>query len=182
MNKVLGIFTIVIMFFFKSNLLAQNEKSIYDLNIKSIDGKNIELVDYKDKAILIVNVASYCGFTKQYSDLQKLWDLYKDKGLIVIGIPSKTFNQEKETEKEIKEFCEVNFNINFILTSIYDVKGDDAHEIYKWAKQNYGNSAIPKWNFHKILINKDGKVEDTFASFTNPMSKKIIKKVEELLN
>ena len=149
--------------FFKSNLLAQNEKSIYDLNIKSIDGKNIELVDYKDKAILIVNVASYCGFGKQYSDLQKLWDLYKDKGLIVIGIPSKTFNQEKETEKEIKEFCEVNFNINFILTSIYDVKGDDAHEIYKWAKQNYGNSAILKWNFHKILINKDGKVEDTFA-------------------
>ena len=100
MNKVLGIFTIVIMFFFKSNLLAQNEKSIYDLNIKSIDGKNIELVDYKDKAILIVNVASYCGFTKQYSDLQKLWDLYKDKGLIVIGIPSKTFNQEKETERK----------------------------------------------------------------------------------
>ena len=161
--------------------MAQNEKSIYDLNIKSIDGKNIELVDYKDKAILIVNVASYCGFTKQYSDLQKLWDLYKDKGLIVIGIPSKTFNQEKETEKEIKEFCEVNFNINFILTSIYDVKGDDAHEIYKWAKQNYGNSAIPKWNFHKILINKDGKVEDTFASFTNPMSKKLLKKLKNYL-
>ena len=170
------------MFFFKSNLFAQYEKLIYDFNIKSIDGQNIELADYKNKAILLVNVASYCGFTKQYGDLQKLSDLYGDKGLVVIGIPSKTFNQEKETEKEVKEFCEVNFNINFILTSIYNVKGEKAHEIYKWAKQNYGHSAVPKWNFHKILVGRDGKIIDTFAPFTNPMSKKIIKKIEETLN
>ena len=89
--------------------------------------------------------------------------------------------QEKDNEEEIKEFCEVNFNINFPITSIYDVKGDDAHEIFKWAKKNYGSSAVPKWNFHKILINKDGKIEETYSSFTKPMSNKITSKIESLL-
>jgi len=133
------------------------------------------------KAILLVNTASYCGFTKQYNDLQELWDKYKSKGLIVLAIPSSSFNQEKKSDKEVKKFCEVNFNINFPIAAITDVKGNNAHEIFKWAKDNYGKSAIPKWNFHKILINKDGKVEETFASFTNPMSKKIIKKIEQIL-
>ena len=100
----------------------------------------------------------------------------------MIGVPSNSFNQEKNNEKEIKSFCEVNFNINFPLTSIYDVKGNNAHEIYKWAKKNHGNSAVPKWNFHKILIGKNGKVIDTFVSFTNPMSNKIINAVEKSLN
>ena len=106
---------------------------------------------------------------------------YKEKGLVVMGVPSKSFGQEKENENEVKNFCEVNFNITFPLTSIYDVKGDNAHEIYKWAKKNYGKSSIPKWNFHKILINKDGKIEDTFAAFTNPNSSKIKKKIEDAL-
>ena len=97
-------------------------------------------------------------------------------------MPSKSFGQEKENEKEVKKFCEVNFNITFPLTSIYDVKGDNAHEIYKWANKNYGKRSIPKWNFHKILINKDGKIEDTFASFTNPTSKKLTNVIEKLLN
>ena len=136
---------------------------------------------FKDKAILVVNTASYCGFTKQYEDLQKLWEKYKSKGLIVLGIPSSSFNQEKKLNTEVKEFCEVNFEISFPLTEITEVKGENAHEIFKWAKENYGKSAIPKWNFHKILINKDGKIHDTFASFTNPMSKKIIKEVDLIL-
>ena len=164
------------MIFFKNFAQANYDKLIYDFQIDSIDGKKINFSSYKDKAILIVNVASYCGFTNQYKDLQDLWNIYKDKGLIVIGIPSKSFNQEKNDEKDIKKFCEVNFNINFPMTSIYEVKGNNSHEIYKWAKKNYGNSAVPKWNFHKILINKDGKISDTFAPFTNPMSKKITKK------
>ena len=113
--------------------------------------------------------------------LQKLWDTYKSKGLIVLGVPSNSFNQEKKNNSDIKEFCEVNFNIDFPLSTITDVKGDDAHEIFKWAKDNHGKSAIPKWNFHKILINKEGKIEETFASFTKPLSKKIIKKLEEIL-
>ena len=82
---------------------------------------------------------------------------------------------------DIKEFCEVNFNINFPLTTLTEVKGKNAHELFKWAKANYGKSAEPKWNFHKILINKEGKVHDTFASFTKPMSKKIIKAIENIL-
>ena len=110
-----------------------------------------------------------------------MWDLYKEKGLIVLGVPSNSFNQEKSDNSAVKEFCEVNFNINFPLTEITDVKGDNAHEIYKWAKANYGKSAVPKWNFYKILINKEGKIEDTFASFTKPMSGKLIKKIEGIL-
>ena len=129
----------------------------------------------------MVNTASYCGFTKQYEDLQKLWEKYESKGLVVLGIPSNSFNQEKKSNTEVKEFCEVNFDISFPLTAIADVKGENAHEIFKWAKENHGKSAIPKWNFHKILINKDGRIHDTFASFTNPMSKKIIKEVDLIL-
>jgi len=114
--------------------------------------------------------------------MQNIWNKYQDKGLLVLAVPSNSFNQEKKTEKDVKEFCEVNFNITFPITSIYDVKGDNAHDIFKWAKENYGKSAIPKWNFHKILINNEGKIEDTFSSFTNPTSNKIISKIETLLN
>ena len=141
----------------------------------------MDFKEFKDKAVLVVNTASYCGFTKQYEDLQKLWEKYESKGLVVLGIPSNSFNQEKKSNTEVKEFCEVNFEISFPLTAITDVKGENAHEIFKWAKENHGKSAIPKWNFHKILINKDGRIHDTFASFTNPMSKKIIKEVDLIL-
>ena len=131
--------------------------------------------------VLIVNTASYCGFTNQYDDLQKLWDMYKSRGLIVLGIPSDSFNQEKKSDDEVKKFCEVNFNINFPLSSITEVKGKNAHDLYKWAKENHGKAAIPKWNFYKILINKEGKIEDTFSSFTKPLSKKITEKIESIL-
>ena len=161
---------------------CQNTKSIFDFKIKLINGNELNLSDFKGQTLLLVNVASNCGFTKQYDDLQKLYETYKDKGLVVIGIPSNQFGgQEPGTENEIKNFCETNFNITFPMTSKYDVKGDNAHPIYLWAKDTYGGSTIPKWNFHKILINKKGIVEDTFASFTNPSSKKVIKKLEEIL-
>ena len=170
------------MFSYKNLLSANYEKKFHDFNIESINGETIHFSDYKNKVILVVNTASYCGFTKQYSELQKLWDLYKSKGLVVLGIPSNSFNQEKKSNTEVKEFCQVNFNISFPLTAIADVKGENAHEIYKWAKENHGKSAIPKWNFHKILINKEGKVEDTFSSLTKPMSQKIIYKINKLIN
>ena len=161
--------------------MADYDKTFYDHKIESINGEIINLNEFKNKAILLVNTASYCGFTKQYSDLQKLWDKYSSKGLIVLGVPSNSFNQEKKDSGDVKEFCEVNFNITFPLTAITDVKGDNAHEIFKWAKKNYGKPAVPKWNFHKILINKEGKIEDTFVSFTKPTSEKIIRKIEEIL-
>ncbi len=169
------------MFFFKSSTLANYEKIFYDFNIESISGEIINFNKYKGKAVLVVNTASYCGFTKQYDELQSLWDNYKSRGLIVLGIPSNSFNQEKSSNSEIKEFCEVNFNIDFPLSTITDVKGENAHPIFIWAKNNYGKSAIPKWNFHKILINKEGKIHDTFTSFTKPLSKKIISKIEQIL-
>ena len=170
------------MALFTNNSYAKYEKLFFDLNIKDIDGKIVNFSEYKNKTILIVNVASKCGFTNQYNDLQELYDNYKSEGLIVIGIPSNQFGgQEPGTDSEIKDFCKVNFNITFLMTSKYDVKGENAHPLYLWAKKNHGKSAIPKWNFHKILINKDGKIEDTFASFTNPMSKKISSKIEKIL-
>ena len=169
------------MLFFKNSASANYEKIFYDLNIESISGEIINFKDFKDKVVLVVNTASYCGFTKQYEDLQDLWDKYNKKGLIVLGVPSNSFNQEKKKSSEVKEFCEVNFNITFPLSAITEVKGNNAHELFKWAKSNHGSSAVPKWNFHKILINKEGKIEDTFSSFTKPLSNKIVNKIESIL-
>ena len=180
MKKVILLLSII-MFFFKNSVTANYEKKIYDFTIESITGDTINFNNYKNKVILVVNTASYCGFTNQYDELQKLWDLYKSRGLIVLGIPSDSFNQEKKSDEEVKEFCEVNFNINFPLSSITEVKGKNAHDLFKWAKENHGKTAIPKWNFYKILINKEGKIEDTFSSFTKPLSKKITDKIESIL-
>ena len=180
-NKSL-IIIIAIMFSFFNKVQANYEKTFFDLSIKDIDNKVIHLKEYKNKTILLVNVASQCGFTKQYSSLQTLYDKYKNQGLIVIGIPSNQFGgQEPGSNDQIKDFCETNFNITFPITDKVDVKGDNAHQIYLWAKKNHGKSTIPKWNFHKILINKDGKIQDTFNSFVDPLSKKIINQIESIL-
>ena len=171
------------MFSFSNKATAKYNKLIYDFEITSINGEKINFSKYKDKVILLVNVASKCGFTKQYKDLQELWKRYKSKGLVVIGFPSNQFgSQEPGNDKDIKKFCEVNYNIDFPIVSKTEVKGENAHEIYKWALINHGKSTVPKWNFHKILINSEGKVESTYLSFVKPMSKKIVYKIEKLLN
>jgi glutathione peroxidase len=170
------------MFSFFNKAMSDTSKTFFDFKIKSINGDQLNLYNLKGKTILLVNVASNCGFTKQYDDLQELYENFMDKGLVIIGVPSNQFGgQEPGTEKEIKNFCETNFNITFPMTTKYDVKGDNAHPLYLWAKETHGKSTVPKWNFHKILINKKGLVEDTYASFTSPMSKKIIKKIEQIL-
>ena len=170
------------MFSFLNKSSSENSKTLFDFRINSITGDELNLSDFKGQTLLLVNVASNCGFTKQYDDLQKLYDNYKDRGFVVLGVPSNQFGaQEPGENSDIKDFCETNFNITFPMASKYDVKGDNAHQIYQWAKETYGNATVPKWNFHKILINKDGKVEDTYQSITNPMSKKIIKKLEQIL-
>ncbi len=181
MKKKLILCLGIIMFFFNNSGSAYYEKIFYDLKIEGISGETINFRDFKNKVVLVVNTASYCGFTKQYEDLQNLWVKYNKKGLIVLGVPSNTFNQEKKKNSEVKEFCEVNFNITFPLTVITEVKGKNAHELFKWAKANHGNSAVPKWNFHKILINKEGKIEETFSSFTKPLSNKIVNKIDSIL-
>ena len=170
------------MLSFFQKVEAKYEKLFFDLNIKGLNNETINLSEFKGKAILLVNVASKCGFTKQYTGLQSLYDNYKDKGLLVIGVPSNQFGgQEPGSNTEIKDFCETNFDITFPITDKVDVKGKNAHTIYKWAKENHGNSTVPKWNFHKILINKEGKVQDTFNSFIKPLSDKITKQIEQLL-
>ena len=177
MNKIL--FIILIMFSFFNKVSANYNQLAHEFEFKGIDGQSIKISDYKKKVIVVVNVASRCGFTKQYDDLQNLWSNYKDNNLVVIGVPTNDFKQEPASNKDIKDFCETNFNIDFLLTEKINVLGENAHPFYKWAKENYGNGAIPKWNFHKIIIGKDGKVADTFASITNPSSKKFINFIEE---
>ena len=180
-NYLLVIVSLFMISFFEK-VDAEYEKKFFDLNIKSIDKELIDLSKYKGKTVLLVNVASNCGFTAQYSGLQELYEKYKEKDFIVLGVPSNQFGgQEPGTNNEIKNFCETSFNITFPITDKVNVKGDDAHALYKWAKKNHGNSTIPKWNFHKILINKDGKIQDTFNSFIKPLSDKITKQIELVL-
>tara|TARA_B100002051_G_C16544820_1_gene539435 strand:- start:181 stop:723 length:543 start_codon:yes stop_codon:yes gene_type:complete len=166
------IFTIMIFSFF-SNLSANYHKLAYDFNFSGLDGNQINLKDYENKVIVVVNVASRCGYTPQYEGLQTLWDNFKND-LVVIGIPTNNFKQEPKNNEEIKKFCDTNFGISFPMTEKMDVIGNNAHPFFKWAKKNYGIGAIPKWNFHKIIIGKDGKVANTFASFTKPTSKKFL--------
>ena len=167
------------MFSFFNTAAANYYQLAYEFKFKSIDGEMIKLSDYKHKVVVIVNVASRCGFTRQYNDLQKLWINYRNKDLIVIGVPTNDFKQEPASNSDIKDFCEQNFNINFPMTEKIKVIGDNSHPFYKWAKLNHGKGAIPKWNFHKIIIGKNGKISDTFASITNPSSKRFVNFIEE---
>ena len=178
MKKIL---LILFMFGYFNNTLAESTGLAYDYKFNSIDGSEISLNNFREKVIVVVNVASRCGYTPQYESLQKLYDKYKNKDLIVIGVPTNNFKQEPGTNEQIKNFCETNFGITFPMTEKIDVIGRNSHPFYKWAKKDFGLGAIPKWNFHKIIIGKNGKIEDTFASFTKPDSKKFIKLIEELI-
>ena len=156
----------------------------YDYKFTSINEEDIiNLLDYKGKTIIVVNTASLCGFTYQYESLQSLYAKYKDDGLVIIGVPSNQFLQEEPGDsKQIKEFCESTFGITFPLTVKNKVKGSDAHPFYKWAKVELGFIAgVPRWNFHKIIIDKNGNAVAGFTPLTKPDSKKFIKKIEELL-
>ena len=169
----------VIMFSFLNKANANYEQLAHEFSFKSIDGGEINLQDFKKNVIVVVNVASRCGFTNQYEDLQNLWSNYKEKDLIIIGVPTNNFKQEPGSNKDIKDFCETNFNIDFPMTEKMDVIGKNPHPFFTWARENHGRSAIPKWNFHKIIIGKNGKVVDTFASITRPSSKKFIDLIEK---
>ena len=181
-KNFLLILTSLIMISFFEKVDAKYEKLFFDLSIKDTNNEIINFIEFKGKTILLVNVASKCGFTKQYTGLQTLYDNYKNKDFLVIGVPSNQFGgQEPGTNEQIKDFCETNFDITFPITDKVDVKGKNAHTLYKWAKENHGNSTVPKWNFHKILINKEGKIQDTFNSFITPLSDKIVKQIELIL-
>jgi len=166
----------------ENNVNADYEKVAYDFNFKDLDGSPLNLSEYRGKVIVAINVASQCGFTNQYEDMQQVWEKYRSKGIIILGIPSNDFGkQEPGSNEDIKNFCEAKFGISFPMTEKVSVKGSEAHPFYIWARENYGKSAIPKWNFHKIIIDKNGKIAETFSSITNPSSKKFIKILEKLI-
>ncbi|WP_445725677.1 glutathione peroxidase [Flavobacterium sp.] len=182
--KSIAITTIVFSLFFSTILTTDNsdsmklKTSIYTIPIKSIEGKKIDLAAFKGKKILIVNTASECGFTKQYADLQKLHEQYKDK-LVIIGVPCNQFGgQEPGTLVEIQSFCQVNYGVTFLMTEKVDVKGQNQHPIYKWLtdKELNGveNSSV-SWNFEKYLLDENGNYLANFGSMVNPMSDKITK-------
>ena len=153
--------------------------SAYDFTFTDIDGKNLPLSQFKGKPLLVFNSASKCGFTSQYTGIQKIHEDYKDKGLIVIGVPSDNFNQEPGNEEDIKKFCMVNFNITFDLTKKNNVIGSNAHPFFIWLNKNY--EAKPKWNFFKFVINKEGKLESHFSSMVSPSSKKLISTLDTVI-
>jgi len=154
------------------------KSSIYDIEINGLSGEPIDLHDFKGKNILFVNVASECGFTKQYKDLQKLYETYNDR-LVIIGSPCNQFGkQEPGSATQIQNFCEKNFGVTFQLTEKIDVKGDRQHMLYKWLTNkslNRKKGANVKWNFQKYLVDQEGNLIDYYFSLTNPMSSKITK-------
>jgi glutathione peroxidase len=151
----------------------------WDFSFTSIDGKPMPLSDFKGKVLLVVNTASFCGFTKQYKALQELHHKYEGQGFAVIGVPSNDFGgQEPDAEGKIKEFCEGIFGVTFPLTGKNVVSGDDAHPFYKWAREELGWLNAPKWNFHKYLVGRDGRLVTSFFSVTTPDSDKLVSAVE----
>ena len=154
----------------------------FQFTFTSIDGKPMSMADFKGKTVLVVNTASQCGFTPQYTALEAVYKKYKDKGLVVLGVPSNDFGgQEPGSNAEIKKFCEGNYDVDFPLTTKYDVKGDEAHPFYKWAAATGGDPAVPKWNFHKLLIDSNGNLIAEFPTKTKPDAPDVEKAIETSL-
>ena len=177
--KKIKLFLILLIFLLTSNKLMAESKSIYDFNFLDIEGNKVELSIFKGKPLLIVNTASRCGFTPQYEGLQNLFTKYRKTDLTIIATTSNSFNQEFENPEDIKRICLVNYNVGFITSSPIEVKGKNIHPMYKWIKKNYNQS--PKWNFYKYLFNRSGELEDSWSSIIKPDSKKIIKKINNLI-
>ncbi|TXD51243.1 MULTISPECIES: glutathione peroxidase [unclassified Polaribacter] len=156
-------------------------KNIYDIKINSLQGKAIDLSEFKNKSILFVNVASKCGFTPQYKDLEELHKSYKNN-LVVIGVPCNQFGkQEPGNSDEIEEFCQVNYGVTFLITEKVDVKGSNQHPLYTWLTDkslNGNKSSSVKWNFQKYMVDKNGELIDYYFSLTKPLSSKIIKNIK----
>ena len=159
--------------------MAQNITSIYDFSFKDIDGKLVNLNNFKGKPLLLVNTASRCGFTPQYKDLQNLFLEYRNTDLTIIAVTSNSFNQEYSTTEEIKTICLVNYDVGFLTSSPLNVKGDETHEIFTWMREEYNQ--VPKWNFYKYLFNREGKLDKSWSSMTKPNSSKIKKRINSLL-
>ena len=158
------------------------EITAHDFAFPGIAGETVRLKDYAGKAVLVVNTASRCGFTNQYEGLQTLWTCYGARGLVVLGVPSDDFGgQELDSEAEVKEFCSVNFDVDFPMTAITPVTGGSAHPFYTWARRELGAQNAPKWNFHKYLVGPDGRLITAFGTGIEPTSREIVSTVERVL-
>lgn len=156
--------------------------SLYDFSFTGIDGTALPMDRFRGRPVLLVNTASFCGFTGQYAGLQDLWESYGDRGLVVLGIPSNDFGrQEPGTEAEIQRFCETNYDISFPMTEKQVVTGPDAHPLYRWIGDELGEDALPKWNFHKYLFDTRGDLAGAWPSRIKPDAGEIRQAVEAAL-
>jgi glutathione peroxidase len=161
---------------------AEESVTAHDFSFSSIEGRPLRLADFRGKALLVVNTASRCGFTQQYEGLQEVWERHRNRGLVVLGVPSNDFGgQEPGSEAEIKDFCEVTFGVDFPLTAKVRVTGDDAHPFYRWAAGHFGPMSRPRWNFHKYLVDRDGKLVDWFSTPTAPTAPRVVRAIEAAL-
>jgi glutathione peroxidase len=176
---------VVALFFAMEAFVVQSAVSApvtaHDFTFENIEGGALPLARFAGKPVLLVNTASMCGFTPQYEALQTIWEQYRDRGLVVLGVPSDDFGrQEYGSSAEIKQFCEINYGIDFPMTEKVKVKGPDAHPYYQWVKSQ-GGMKVPRWNFYKHVIDADGNLVEWFASTTAPDSRKVINTIEKLL-
>lgn len=164
--------------------MAQAQTTAEDFSFSSLtDGEDIDLSKYSGKVLLVVNTASQCGFAPQFRELQSLYTQNEDRGLVVIGVPSNDFGgQEPGNNSDIQKFCELNYGITFPMTSKQVVRGPNAHPFYRWAHQVLGEANIPRWNFHKYLVGRDGRLIDSFSSNIRPNDERLLRAVEKALN
>ena len=181
MRRISQLAAVLAVLFLGPNTIAaeQQSGSAHDYSFAAIDGETLNLSDYRGKVVLVVNTASFCGYTPQYEGLQTLWEQYKDKGLVVLGVPSNDFGgQEPKSEGEILDFCQGKYGVSFPLTAKMSVKGTDAHPFYQWAGQVLGDEAKPKWNFHKYLVAADGRLVGWFSTPTKPLSPEVTEAID----
>jgi len=156
--------------------------SAHDFSFPAIDGGTLRLADFKGKPVLVVNTASECGYTPQYADLQQLWRRYRERGLVVLGVPSNDFGaQEPGGESEIKSFCQTNYGVDFPMTAKQTVIGGGAHPFYRWIAAELGEDAAPRWNFHKYLVAPDGSLAGLWPSNIEPLAPEITAAIEAAL-
>ena len=153
--------------------------SVFDFTLDAIEGGPLPLAQYRGRPILVVNTASFCGYTGQYAGLQRLHEKYRPKGLVVLGVPSQDFNQESGDAKKIKEFCDANYNVTFPMTTLAHVRGAQASPLYAFLAQAGGSP--PRWNFHKYLVARDGRTVRSFATQTGPESREMVGAIEAAL-
>ena len=179
---LVALFAAILLFMTHNPAPAQMTTTAYDYEFEAIEGGKLPLAQWRNKVLLVVNTASFCGFTPQYEGLQALWQRYAQRGLVVVGVPSNDFGaQEPKSESEILGYCQGAFGVNFPMTSKQVVSGGEAHPFYLWARDTLGLASTPRWNFHKYLVGRDGRLIGGFGSSVTPLSDTMVNAIETAL-